>query len=389
MGESRSLRLPKAVVVLGLVSFFNDFSSEMISPLLPLFITSVLGAGPAALGLIEGAADATASLATLVSGFWADRAKDRSRLVVAGYGLASVARSTMAFAPSPAAVLGIRVCDRIGKGVRTSARDALLAESVSREQHGRAYGFHRAMDNAGSVAGPLAAAGLLALGLKLRPLFLCAVAPACVTMALVAFKVRDARLGGAPERADARWSPPPPRLRGYLLVLFLFYLGQSTDAFLLLRASGLGVRTALIPILWAVFHVAKSGSGVRFGELSDKIGRRPVILAGWTVYAAAYAAFAFADRAWQMWPLFCFYGLFYGLTEGPERALLAGLAERGGHGAAFGWFNFVEGIGLLCASLLFGVLWQRLGPATAFLSGAGIAVLSAGAFLAIDLPSKA
>jgi MFS family permease len=380
-------RLPPLVVALGVVSLLNDMSAEMIYPLLPLFLTQ-LGAGPAALGLIEGAADATASLVTLATGHWADRSKDRSRLVLGGYALASGARSLTALAPNAASVLAIRLSDRFGKGIRTPARDALVSEAVEPQRRGRAFGFHRAMDNAGSIVGPLLAwAALTFGGASLRRVFAWAALPALAAVGTVAWKVREPASGSrrAPPR-ERRLEPPTPAMRRYLGIIFLFSLTQSSDAFLLLRASQLGVATAMIPVLWAAFHVVKSGLGMAGGELSDRVGRRPVISAGWIVYALSYAGFAVASGPGQAWALFLFYGLFYALTEGPEKALLADLAGRGAFGAAFGWFNFVSGVSLLLASLLFGLLWKGWGPSVAFASGAALALVSTALFLLTDLP---
>lgn len=368
------------VLILGLVSFLTDVSSEMIYPLLPLFLTAVLGAGPALLGAIEGVAESTAALLKLVSGIWSDRLRRRKPLVLAGYGLSSLARPLVAVATGPLAVLAIRFADRIGKGVRTSPRDALIADSVGPGLRGRAFGFHRAMDHAGALFGPLLAAVLLATWVSdLRIVFALAAIPGALALLLIVLKVRESAAGElAPRPGGGFWTlVPRGTLRRYLLILFLFTLGNSTDAFLLLRAGELGVSAAHIPLLWAFFHVVKMGSVYPFGALSDRLGRRGMILAGWVVYALAYLGFARAQDAWQIWALFAFYGLFYGLTEGTEKALLADLAAPAERGAAFGWYNCAVGIGALPASLLFGALWQLAGPQAAFGFGAGLAALAA------------
>lgn len=368
------------VMILGLVSFLTDVSSEMIYPLLPLFLTAVLGAGPAFIGVIEGVAESTAALLKLASGIWSDRVQRRKPLVLAGYGLSSLARPLVAVATGPLAVLLIRFADRIGKGVRTSPRDALIADSVERGLRGRAFGFHRAMDHAGALVGPLLAAALLATWVSdLRIVFALAAIPGALAVLLIVLKVREAAAREpAPPAAGGFWSlMPRGPLRRYLLLLFLFTLGNSTDAFLLLRAGELGVSAAHIPLLWAFLHVVKMGSVYPFGALSDRLGRRGMILAGWGVYALAYLGFARAQSAWQIWALFAFYGLFYGLTEGTEKALLVDLAHPAERGAAFGWYNFAIGIGALPASLLFGAIWQLAGPQAAFGFGAGLAALAA------------
>ena len=361
----------------------------MIFPLLPLFLTKELGAGAAFLGVIEGAANLTVCLVSLVSGVWADSAADRSRFLMAGYGLAGGARSLIAAAPNPLTVLAIRLADRVGKGVRGAPRDAIIADAADPALRGRAFGFHRAMDNAGSVGGPLIASAMLACGVtRLQTVFAWAALPAIAAVALVIWKVREPG-GRRPPSAGVVLEAPPPSLRGYLGVVFLFGLSQSTDAFLLLRAAELGVAAAALPLLWSIFHIVKIFAGLRFSGLSDRLGRRPVIVAGWIVYALSYAGFALASRPAHVWGLFCFYGLFYGLTEGPERALLADLAGPGGKAAAFGWFHFTSGVALLLASVVFGLVWQGAGPKAAFAMGSLIAAAASGLFLLIDLPSRA
>ena len=370
--------ITRNVLVLGLVSLLTDVSSEMIYPLLPLFLVSVLGAGPAFLGVIEGVAESTAALLKLVSGVVSDRVRRRKPLVLAGYGLSALARPLVALAATPAFVLGVRFCDRIGKGVRTSPRDALIADSVGPELRGRAYGFHRSMDHAGALLGPLVAAGLLGwFAFDLRTVFWCAAAPGLLAVLLIAGGVREVPRPSAPARSVAKLSPPHGQLRTYLLILLLFTLGNSSDAFLLLRAGELGVTPARLPLLWAFFHLIKMGSVFPFGALSDRIGRRGVIVAGWGVYAAAYLGFALATSELHIWLLFAGYGLFYGLTEGAEKALVADLAIPSERGAAFGWFNAAIGLGALPASLLFGVLWQWYGPLAAFGCGAALAGVAA------------
>jgi len=377
------------VLIFGLVSFFTDFSSEMIYPLLPLFLTSVLGGGPAFLGVIEGVAESTAALLKLASGIISDRVPKRKGLVLAGYGLSSLARPLVAAAASPLAVLFIRFADRVGKGVRTSPRDALIADTTDPAMRGKAFGFHRAMDHAGAIVGPLTATFLLAFLVKdLRTVFWLAAIPGFVAVLLIVLKVQDA------ERKQLAGSSflqvvPRGRLRAYLIVAFLFTLGNSSDAFLLLRAGQLGVTPARIPLLWTFFHVVKMLASTPFGALSDNIGRRKIVIAGWGVYALAYAGFAHAATELHIWLLFAFYGLFYGLTEGVEKAFVADLAAVGERGAAFGWYNCAVGIGALPASLLFGFVWQRFGTAYAFYCGAGIAALAAVGLVAAVRPAAA
>ncbi|MBI4598201.1 MAG: MFS transporter [Candidatus Omnitrophica bacterium] len=380
------------VLTLGFVSFLTDVSSEMIYPLLPIFLTTVLGAGPAALGMIEGAAESMAAIVKLLSGVWSDRVRNRSRLVFLGYSLSSCSRPLVAAATSASHILCIRLTDRAGKGVRTSPRDAMIADAVAPSVRGKAFGFHRSMDHAGAVIGPLLATALLTWWVHdLRVVFWLASLPGLLAVGLIAWKVREP----APERRALAtppalsWAWPSGALRRYLLILFIFTLGNSTDAFLLLRAAGLGVPTAQLPLLWVVFHIVKMVSSMPLGAQSDRFGRRRVILAGWGVYALVYLGFAAATQPWHVWALFALYGVFYGCTEGTERALLADLSTPSMRGAAFGWYHGITGIGLLPASLLFGALWQHAGPQAAFSVGAVLAaVAAAGLMLCLDVSSR-
>lgn len=382
------------VIVLGLVSLFTDVSSEMIYPLLPIFLTGVLGAGPAFLGLIEGVAESTASLLKLFSGVISDRAGKRKSLVLAGYGLSAVARPLIGAAPSALAVLLIRTGDRIGKGIRTSPRDALIADSVDPAVRGKAYGFHRSMDHAGALLGPLIATALLATVVNdLRTVFWLAAIPGAVAVGLIVWRVREVERKEEAATGPFRLSLlPNGPLRTYLAILFLFTLGNSSDTFLLLKAGSLGVPAFRIPLLWAFFHLVKMATSMPFGALSDSMGRRGVILSGWCIYALSYAGFAFAASEAHIWILFAVYGLFYGLTEGVEKAFLADMADPALRGAAFGWYNFALGAGALPASIIFGLIWSRYGNVAPFLFGAFLSAVAA-LFLALMVspppPAKA
>jgi MFS family permease len=394
-GSERSRGVVRGNVLwLSVVSFLNDAASEMIYPLLPLFLTGTLGAGAAFLGVIEGVAESASSLLKLASGWVADRMGRRKALVAWGYGIAAVGRPLIAVASAAWQVLAIRFADRVGKGVRTAPRDAMLAESVPPERHGAAFGFHRAADHAGAVAGPLLASGLLLVWPgDLRRVFALALVPGLVTLLVVLWKVREPRRA-VPVAEDGESAPLPrfrelgPVLPRYLGVLALFTLGNASDAFLLLRARELGVAVAAIPLLWSVLHVSKVAFSLAGGRLSDRIGAKPAIVAGWAVYAAVYAAFAVATDEWHAWALFAVYGLFFGLTEAPEKALVAALAPASLRGSAFGAYHFAIGVAALPASVLFGVLWEGFGAETAFLTGAALA-LAAAVLLPLVVPRAA
>jgi MFS family permease len=386
-------RLPRAVVLLGFTSLFTDVGTEMIFPLLPVFLTEVLKAGPAYLGLVEGAADTVSSLLKLVSGAVADRTRRRKPLVLLGYGLASAVRPFVALAQRPWHVLAVRVTDRVGKGLRSSPRDALIADAAG-DRAGRAFGFHQAMDNAGAVIGPLLATALLGLSLSIRGVFWVAVIPGAIATALVALVKEPkaaapaAASGSAPASASASASASPPVLTrtlvAYLAILAVFSLGNSSDAFLLLRARKLGLTTAEIPILWSVLNASKVVWAYLGGDAADRMPRARLIAAGWLVYALVYLGLGRATAEWHVWALFVVYGVFYGLTEPVEKALVKDLVRADQRGRAYGAYNFVVGVTALPAGLLMGILWREWGPERALEVGAALAAVSSLALLAWD-----
>ncbi len=381
--------LPATVVALGVVSLLTDLSSEMIYPLLPLFLTTVLGAGPQALGLIEGVAESTASLVKVASGVWSDRTARRKPLVVGGYSLAGAMRPLIGLAQAWPTVLLLRFADRLGKGLRTSPRDAMIADATPLARRGEAFGVQRALDHLGAVLGPLAAAALLTLaGLSLRAVFVLAIVPAvAVVVVLLAF-LRETPHGNpaAAPRLAGSWGELGRPAHVLLAAVFLFTLGNSSDAFLLLRLSEAGASPAGVALAWSGFHVVKTASAYLAGRWSDRVGRRSLVIAGWAFYAAVYLAFAVASSRTAVVAIFLAYGLYYGLTEPVERAWLADLVPERLRGTAFGLYHGAIGLAALPASVLFGLLWQRVAPAAAFATGAALA--GAAALLLLRVPAR-
>jgi MFS family permease len=383
-----SARLPATVIILGFTALFTDIGTEMVFPLLPVFLIETLGAGPAYLGLVEGAANTVASLLKLASGIIADRTERRKPLVLFGYGLASAVRPFVALATHPWHVLAVRVTDRVGKGLRSSPRDALIADAAG-DRAGRAFGFHQAMDNAGAVGGPLLATLLLSMKVPIRDVFWVAVVPGFIATMLVAL-VREHPRPAEAATATAQPAAQPATARSatfnrpfvvYLAIVTLFSLGNSSDAFLLVRARGVGVTTGQIPVLWSALNLSKVVWAYLGGHLADRVPRARLVAGGWIVYAAVYVGLGLATATWQVWSLFVLYGVFYGLTEPVEKALVAGMVPPSTRGRAYGAYNFAVGMTTLPASLLTGALWRLWGPAPALATGAAMACGAAIALL--------
>lgn len=380
MGKTiaRLRELPRAVWLLGLVSLCNDSTSELIYSLLPIYLASVLMAGPGALGVVEGIAEATGSLLKLFSGVLADRQRSAKPWVVGGYTLAAVARPLLALAISWPVVLLLRFADRVGKGLRSSPRDALLALSVTPEQRGLAFGLHRAMDNIGAVVGPLLAAWLLAVQVPLVDIFLWASLGGAVTVAL-ALAVQEPQhpppASGKPFCWRLQGLPAP--FKRYLTVLSLFTLGNSSNMFLLLRARELGFAEYQVPLLWGLVSLSAALFSTPLSALSDRFGRTRLIVGGWCVYGAFYLLLGCIGQQLLLWPLFACYGLFMAATEGAEKALVADLVDQEMLGTAYGWFHLTSGLLLLPASLVFGWLWQTVDPLAAFAFSAACALPAA------------
>jgi MFS family permease len=393
----RYRKLPRNVFAISLVSLLNDASSEIIYPLLPIFISSSLGASARAIGLIEGTAESVSSLLKLLAGYLSDRWRQRKLLVVTGYALAALARPLLAFATSWQHVLAIRLTDRIGKGVRTAPRDAMIADAVNVEQRGIAFGFHRAMDHGGAVIGPLLGFVLVYFLISNRDaptrveftwVFLLAAVPAFAAVLVAMFFMRESQIV-ATQTVELR----AISLRGFdsnfkrfLFILALFTLSNSTDGFLILRARSLGVSIRDSLLLWSAHHAMKVLSALWGGDLSDRLGRKRLIVSGWILYAAVYAGFAFAAHQASIWVLFLVYGIYFGLAEGAEKALVADLVRPEQRGTAYGLYNLAFGITVFPASLLMGIIWDWKGPTTAFLVSAILGATAAMLLLLLVKP---
>lgn len=386
--ERRILGFTRNVFILGLVSFLNDMSSEMTITLLPFFLANALGVRTAIIGLIEGVAESASSLLRIVSGWLSDLIQQRKGLTILGYGISSFAKPVLYLATNWGMVLGVRFTDRVGKGVRTSPRDALLADSTPAAERGRSFGFHRSMDTAGAVVGLAAAAAVIylqqrgALGLSretFQTMVLVGIIPAFGALGLT-FLLREGRIAGT--RGVQRAAPE--RVEGglgrdfflYLIVMVVFTLGNSSDAFLLLRSQDLGLSVLVVTLILVAFNILYAGIAMPAGMLSDRFGRRLIIGIGWLIYVAIYLGFAVAGEGWQVVPLFVLYGLYHGACEGVERAYVADLVASARRGTAYGFYHGAVGLSALPASIIAGVLWDNIGPAAPFYLGAVLAAVA-------------
>jgi MFS family permease len=385
--------IPRPVWLLGWASLFTDAATEMIYPLLPVYLSRVLGASAVSLGLIEGAAEGVNSVLKVISGWMSDRSARRKPIVVAGYAISSLARPFIAITRTWQQVLAIRVLDRTGKGMRGAPRDAMLAQFATPSTRGRIFGFHRAMDHTGAIVGPLLATVILFFAPEsYRLVFGLTIIPGIVAVWLLLLVPETVVAAGATGIGTApsahahtpRSSPAPTdalsrpgAFWGFMAVLFLFTLGNSADAFLLLRLSDALGGATYVPLLWAALHVVKASLSTWGGGLSDRLGRKAVIVLGWAVYGVVYLGFALSSSASAFVGLFLLYGVFFALTEGAEKALIADLTTVAEQGTAFGIYNAVLGVGVLIASVMFGVLYERFSPATAFGTGAALAGVAA------------
>ena len=375
------LRLPRTVWVLGLASLLNDTASEMIAPLLPVFLTATLGAAPAAIGLIEGLATAASSVLQLVSGRLADRGVSTRRLVLGGYGASNLVRPLIALAWAWPVVLLLRFADRIGKGLRTAPRDALLAASVAERHRGAVFGFHRAMDHGGAMLGPLLAFGLLQWGFTTPQVFAASVVPGVLVLLCLGFGLREPKPAPPQPPARLRWRTLDKSVRGLIGAAGLLALANVPDAFLVLWAFQGGIEVVWLPLLWAAAHAVRSAVSIPAGRLSDLLGRQPVMTGGWLIRAALLASMgAVAEDGPVLWLLFLAYAGATACTEGAERALIGDCAPAAQKGTAFGIYHLVSGVLALPGAVLFGAIWQNLGQGKAFATAAALTVLGTGLF---------
>jgi MFS family permease len=371
--------ISRNVWAMGWTSLLNDSSSELLYPVLPLFLTITLGAPAAAVGAVEGAAEATAQVVGLAVGRHSDRIRRRMPYVWAGYTMSNIAKPLVAVAPAWGWVMGARVLDRAGKGVRTSPRDALLRDSSDGSNTGHVFGFHRFMDSTGAVIGPLIAIALLQLGLSFRQVIAWAVVPAVLTMVALVY-VHDVPPAAAdPEHAD---EPPPARLAdlgrpfwAFTAAWTVFSLGNSADVFLLLRAKDLGLGATAVVLAYALYNTLYSGLSWPLGSISDRIGKRRVLGAGLVVFAVVYAGFGLASSDVWVWPLMAVYGIYIAATDGVGKALVSDLSPSAMRATGQGAFKLATGGAAVVASLVAGVLWQEVGPSAVFALGAGAALL--------------
>jgi MFS family permease len=374
--------LGRNVIALGWVAFFGGLAQDMIQPILPTFYTNVLGLNKELIGLIEGSLTTVVSLMKIGAGYLSDALGVRKAIVFVGYALSALARFSLGFAGSGAAAFGSRVTDGIGKGLKDAPRDALVAGSAGGRKLGFAFGVQRTLDTLGSVAGPLIAFELLRVwsshANRYREVFLVAGAVAVVPLLIIGLLVHERKAAVSKQRISLEVLRGP--FAGFLAIMLLFTLGNSSDAFLILRAQDVGVAAVMIPIVYALFNLVSALTAIPAGSLSDRIGRRQAISIGWAVYALTYLGFAVARQPWMIWALYAFYGLYYAFTEGAAKAMIADLVPDAGRGGAYGLYNASVGVMALPASVIAGALWTNVSSAAPFAFGA---IVAAVAFVAL------
>ena len=380
-------KLPATVIAIGLVSFFNDLASEMVTPFIPILIATVLGAGPVILGLVEGVADAAASMLKLWAGHYSDAKHGRrKKLMMAGYGLSNLARPLLGLVSNWGGLLLLRSLDRAGKGLRDAPRDALLADSARAERHGLAYGFHRAMDNAGALGGTLLAVAALSwMHWPVREVILWSAVPGAMVLLVLLFGVREPPPNPEPESPEAEQERPPiqlswsllsPTMRRYLLVLVLFTFARASETFILLRGNELGMSLVHVLLLWALLNVCKSAASLPGGHMADVFGKQRMTIISWSGYALSFVLIGMVGHSGALWFATALYGLLIGIGEGSERALISLYADERERGTAFGWYHLAVGISAIPAGVLFGTIWHYWNAGDAFLFAGALSLLS-------------
>ncbi|MFN8473686.1 MAG: MFS transporter [Anaerolineae bacterium] len=385
--------LTRNVFVLGLVSFFTDISTEMIVPVRILFLVGVLQTPLPIAGLIEGLAESASSLLKIASGHWSDRVTSRKPMIFAGYTISNLAKPLLALAATWQQALGLILTERVGKGIRTSPRDALMADSTPSANRGKAFGFHRSMDTLGAAVGPLLTAGiLLATNDNLRAVFAWTIVPGIISIILIILFVREIPRVQAARRTESAAAPRRSRRERlaslgapfwlFTAIAAIFALGNSSDAFIFLRSEGLEHSLAVVPLMYFGYNVVYALLATPLGALSDRRGRLPVLAAGYISFAVVYAGWAAATQSWQAWTLFLVYGIYAAATEGVGKALVVDLAPRAERGSALGWYNGLTGFAALPANLIGGWLWSVYGPGATFTFGAWAGFAAAALLLA-------
>lgn len=369
----------KNVFRLGLTSFFTDISSEMIFPILPIFLTTVLKANMAVVGLIEGIAESTSALFRLLSGYLADKFSKKKVFVIAGYSLSTFTKPVLAIATHWTQVLGARVFDRVGKGIRTAPRDAIIASSVStKKERGKSFGLHRAMDSAGAVVGTLISFLILQkfLGNAFRLIFWLSLIPGLIAILILVFGVKETN-AELKKKFDFNFKKLNPNLKRFLLVMTLFSLANFSYAFFILRAQDVGVALAVIPLVYLVYNLIYALFSIPAGRLSDRFGRKNILFAGLILFGVTALGFAFFADSLTIWFLFALYGLFMAVTDGVSRAYVSDLAPEEKRGTALGAYHMIIGITIFPANLIGGILWQKISVESAFIYAATLSIISA------------
>lgn len=382
--------ITKNIFILGLVSLFTDLSSQMVFPLIPLFLTTVLGAGAYAVGIVEGAAETAASLLKVISGYWSDKIKKRKPFVLFGYSLSSITKPLFAFANIWSFVLFIRVVERIGKGLRTAPRDAIVAESCDESVRGKAYGFHRAMDGIGSVLGAILAFLLLPV-LGYRNIFLLAFIPSIIAVLVILF-IKEKN---APTKKETRetsiklsFKELSMNLRMFIIVSSIFALGHFGYAFLLLRAKDIGLADNIAILLYVIFYIVYTICIIPFGILSDKIGRKPILIMGYLVFAITSIGLIFISNIYGILLFFVIYGIFYAMIDGVQRAFIVDLAPKHLKATALGAFHTSIGLVALPGGLIAGLLWDIISPEATFVYGFALSIISMGLFIFVKTNTR-